>query len=1003
MKQLYLSVALVACMLSFSHSSYAQGIYQFWGITQYGGNNDQGVLFSTRYDGTGIVPRQAFEIYTPGKPEYGEMVPTPYNGKLYGMMRGAGPNSTGIIYEYDPAANTYTTKAELYTISKYCSFYNIGTLVAWNNKLYGLVIELGELNEVGILIEFDPATGSLVKKYEFKNATGAYPSTSLTRYNNKLYGCTLYGGAHNTGVLYSFDLATDLYTKLADLNSSIGIDPYGKLAVFNNRLYGTAREGGFNNAGTVFEFNLATNVLAKKADFGKLGEVEQPGGLTLLNNKLYGGALGGAYKKGIVFEYAPDANTLLKKIDLNSLNGSYMSGNFTVYNNKLYGLTVAGGSADDGVLFEYDPVYNTYAKKVIFSKPMGANPNGSLTVLNNRMYSITSRGGAEDKGVLFEYNPGINGYSKKIELGKNNGFTPNGKLTYFNGKLYGTTSLGGDNKEGVIYSYDLATHTYAIRHHFKMATGKTFVYGGMVLHNNKFYGVTSSGGDDKAGVLYEFDPSTDIYTVMHMFSGEGKYPGAVPVVYNNKLYGTTQGAQDYLDGVLYEYDLATGTYTEKVKFGGSAGRKPAAGLTVYNNRLYGTTSEGGAYNGGTLFEYVPAGNVFVKRRDFSSATGYKPYSTMVVYNNMLYGTTSRGGAGEYTGTVFAYDPANNLLKKKHDFLSTQAHQPTSTLAVLNKKLYGMTSAIGSYGILFEQDPVLDVFQVKTEFNSYNGRSPGNEGLTAVPAPAAPGIPGTCQHGLSVTINSLNYNQWVPVIDAEGNAIAEINANGNSLGIVSVSFYTHNGRGRQDAAGRFCLNRNITITPSYQPVTPVSIRLYIKKAEFESLKNTPNSGVSTISDLTIFKNNGSCADAVISTALPLTTKASGWGLDYVYTAQADSLSNFYFAHEAYNTNANYRLQVNTAATANASASTLNIQLNGNPVTGSNLVFQIQSPAELSLPVTIYDLTGKAVTTTQLHLQKGIQTRSMTCAQIPAGVYHAVFHTPGKVHTIRFIRK
>lgn len=1007
MKQLYLSVALIVSILSLSFCSNAQGIYQFWGTTAYGGNNDQGVLFSARYNGTGIVPRQAFEIYTPGSESIKKSSPTPYKGKLYGMIRGAGPFNAGIIYEYDPAVNTYTTKAELNTISKTLGFYGIGTLVAYNDKLYGLVIEAEEVNEAGILIEFDPATGSLVKKFEFKNTTGAYPSTNLTLYNNKLYGCTLYGGAFNYGVVYSFDLIANSYSRLADLNYSTGIKAFGKLAVFNNRLYGTTREGGINNKGTLFEFNLASKVLSRKADFSKLGGVGQPTGLTLLNNKLYGGSnMGGAYNRGVIFEYNPAAQTLQKKIDLSPLNGSSVYGELAVYNNKLFGLTATGGSADEGVLFVYDPANNTYAKKVILSRlAMGATPYGSLVVLNNRMYGITDRGGANDKGVLFEYNPGINGYAKKIELGNNNGITPDGILTYYNGKLYGTTLLGGENKVGVIYSYDLATHTYAIRHHFQASTGQKYA-NGMVLHNNKFYGVCSMGGNINGGLLYEFDPSNDTYTVMHLFAENEKHPGGVPVVYNNKLYGTTVGTQGYDDGVLYEFDLAANSYTVKAHFGGSTGQRPEAGLTVYKNKLYGITSKGGAYDGGTLFEYNPAANVLVKRHDFKQATGYMPYSTMVVFKDILYGTTSKGGAVEDRGVVFTFDPASNLYTKKHDFLSTGADLPVGTFTVLNDKLYGMAQVIGYDGALVEYDPALNTFNIKSEFNGHNGRLPNSSRLTAVPAQVAPGTPGNCQRVLSVTINSSNYYQWVPLIDEKGNAVAEINANGNILGTVRASYYTHDGSARQDAAGRFCLSRNITITPSMQPVTPVSIRLYIRKAEFESLKNTPKSGVSTVNDLTVFQNNGSCIDAVTSAALPLTATATNWGPDHVYTAQTGSLATFYFAGKD-NTplpGENYRLQVKEDATpAPLQAAALNIQLNGNPVTGNNLVFQIYSPAELSLPVTVYDLTGKAIATTQLHLQKGIQTRSMTCAQIPAGVYHAAFHSAGKVHTVRFIRR
>jgi hypothetical protein len=322
---------------------------------------------------------------------------------------------------------------------------------------------------------------------------------------------------------------------------------------------------------------------------------------------------------------------------------------------------------------------------------------------------------------------------------------------------------------------------------------------------------------------------------------------------------------------------------------------------------------------------------------------------------------------------------------------------------------------------------------------------------------------------------------VPVTDEDGNAIAEINANGNNLGAVTISFYTQSGNARQDAAGRFYLNRNITITPDKQPVTPVSIRLYIRKAEFESLKSTPGSGILNVSDLTIFKSDGGCANAVNSTALPIAATVTTWGLDYVYTSQINSFSSFYFASKTYTAlpvdleyfkgsaeAAGNRLQWKAACTGNADfiiersvdgvhfsqiglvlatstdcaspfhfidknplegkqyyrlqlkeadaqpvysqivtlerkGAELNIQLTGNPVTANSTLFTIYSPTDMLLPVKVYDITGKVMLATQLHLLKGAQTKTISFNHLPAGVYQAVFYMPGNTQPVQFMRK
>ncbi|WP_315821362.1 hypothetical protein [Paraflavitalea speifideaquila] len=60
----------------------------------------------------------------------------------------------------------------------------------------------------------------------------------------------------------------------------------------------------------------------------------------------------------------------------------------------------------------------------------------------------------------------------------------------------------------------------------------------MMLFNNRLYGVTKYD-DGNEGVLYEFNPLNDQYTVKHYFEiATGMMPLGIPVYYNGKLYGT---------------------------------------------------------------------------------------------------------------------------------------------------------------------------------------------------------------------------------------------------------------------------------------------------------------------------------------------------------------------------------------------------------------------------------------------------------------------------------
>jgi PQQ-dependent dehydrogenase (s-GDH family) len=160
-------------------------------------------------------------------------------------------------------------------------------------------------------------------------------------------------------------------------------------------------------------------------------------------------------------------------------------------------------------------------------------------------------------------------------------------------------------------------------------------------------------------------------------------------------------------------------------------------------------------------------------------------------------------------------------------------------------------------------------------------------------------PGACVTGSSVRISSANQNThlWVPFTGPDGNVIAEVYANGNNLGEVQSSFYIHSGPIRI-AAGKKYLHRSITITPEHQPVAgqPVRIRFYISKTEFDELDADGASGVSSLTDLRILKNDDNCAPSVLSSTAIITPNhwdvhgSNGYVLQY---NGLTGFSSFYF--------------------------------------------------------------------------------------------------------------
>src|SRR5205085_11159292 len=108
--------------------------------------------------------------------------------------------------------------------------------------------------------------------------------------------------------------------------------------------------------------------------------------------------------------------------------------------------------------------------------------------------------------------------------------------------------------------------------------------------------------------IYQFDPSTGALTKKKDFAGvaNGALPLRVPVLYNGKLYGTAIGGGANNFGVLYEYDPSTDMLTNVHDFtNGSDGNGPSSTMTIVGSLLYGT-AQGGTNGDGTIYEFNPS-------------------------------------------------------------------------------------------------------------------------------------------------------------------------------------------------------------------------------------------------------------------------------------------------------------------------------------------------------------------------------------------------------------
>ncbi|MGG9962082.1 choice-of-anchor tandem repeat GloVer-containing protein [Ferruginibacter sp. SUN106] len=915
-----LSIMLMA--LLFVTASRAQGVSKMFGLV--GGypqsdNSSNGFLFSTDSSGQNFQLQYAFPVaVNGGNPANLEMVP--YNGKLYGTTRIGGTGNNGTLFEYDPATNIYTKKFDFGTNFNLYGYNPFGSLLLYNNKFYGLTY-FGGASGYGTIFEWDPATNVVTKKYDFNGTTGGYPQNSLRLMNGKMYGGTTGGGSAGLGVVFEWDPATNAYTDLLDMTgpgAGNGWAFYTNITPYNNKLYCGSWRGAANDAGALYVIDPAlpngsnTTVIkvfggASSADGTSVNNNE----MIVYNNKLYGTLYyNGAFAGGTLFELNPVGNVFTKLVDFNyTSTGDSPLGKLVANGSKFLGMCSRGGADGKGTIYEWDPASpNTVVKKYDFGisnydNPI--NPGSTFTFFNSKFYATTYSGGFNDQGCLFEYDYAAGTVTKKLNFNTaENGRIPYGRPTLLNGKIYGTCATGPQPDAGCIWEYDPSTTVYSRKHNFDLP-GYGPSYGptsSPVAYNGKLYGTT--GGS--YGVFYEFDPATNIYTKKDFQPTGSLYPIGEPTLYNNKFYGMTSAGGTGNWGTVYSYDPATGILTNLYSVQNSGSNQPTGGFTVYNNKLYGATNSGGANNVGGIIMYDPATNTASTLFSLNgAATGTTIQNTMTVYNNKLYGNTLGGGTLG-AGILFQFDPATNAYTALYSYDPYgDGGYPTGILTINGNKLYTITRDGNNIVRVVQFDPATNTATTRSSYtpaSSYNLPLYHNA-LTVVPAFIANGIPGSCETYPTVVINGSNNNQWVPILNTAGDVVAEIKANGNNLGNVNASSYINNTAVREDPIKRLYMDRNLTITVQNQPASNVDIRLYVKTSEFLALKNATNSigqpsGINTISDVAIFKNEQTCSGTLTQNAAKLTTVTGAYEYGYVLSASISSFSTFFFAKNTF---------------------------------------------------------------------------------------------------------
>jgi uncharacterized repeat protein (TIGR03803 family) len=711
-----------------SDGTKASVLAKIYGTTFQGGDHNAGVLYETTSNFSSVTVLKHFESDPGGSsPFYSQML-LAQDGKLYGMNNSGGQYNAGVIFTYDPIVDVYTV---VHQFNRAAGASGIGKLFqASNGMMYGLG-NGGGANNAGVVFSFDPVTGAYTKKADLEFAsTGGLPlSGFLEGSPGMLYAVVNAGGANgNMGTLLRYDIANNILSKRYDFSSTTGFLPVGALIkAANGKMYGMMSQGGTTNGGTIIEIDPSNDmVVTRKVEL----DYQTNGGLPLgsfveaSNGKLYATCVsGGANYYGTIIEYVPGATsvTLKHTFDISGGQGPYGS-MVEAANGKLYGLTTFGGST----VFEFDPA-NGFTNKIQLQKSVGSTPTGSFTVFSNgKLYATTYAGGNYNSGSLIEYDVNTNTLTKKRDfIFSLEGSNPVGNLVANNGKLYGTTS-GGSSTLGALFQYDLANTLYTKVMDFDGLNGAN-VRSIVKYTDGKIYMATQSS-KDALGAILRYDPSTGnsdkAYSFNNQADGDGPY--TIMLASNNKLYGLTSAGGANFDGVIFEFDPSNNTYSKKVdlKYATTA-RGPARLTQGPDGNFYCTLPYGGPSGAGTILSLdISTGTTRISPFD-AITTGSGPIANVAFSGEKLYGIAQSGGANN-KGTLYEMDLDAGVVTKKLDLDNSVTQQGLVTGP--NGKLLGFFADGGTTkkGSLFEYDPFTNSLNNVLEFNGTNGANPNGD-------------------------------------------------------------------------------------------------------------------------------------------------------------------------------------------------------------------------------------------------------------------------------------
>ncbi len=348
------------------------------------------------------------------------------------------------------------------------------------------------------------------------------------------------------------------------------------------------------------------------------------------------------------------------------------------YDGNMYGTTTSGGSGF-GTVFKIS-TSGALTTLHAFNDTDGNEPSALIQGTDGNFYGTTQSGGGESCprgsnlcGTIFKITPAGALTTLYLFCSKSNctdGYSPAAALVQgSDGNFYGTTADGGAAGQCTIGCGTI----FRITPTGTLTTLYTFCSQGSCPYDapdgahplaalvqgadGSFYGTTQAGGSTGnncifgCGTVFKVSRSGTL-TTLHVFDGDGVYPGQIVQALDGNFYGVSAGT-------IFRMSPG-GAFATLYSFSITDGDLPTGLMQATDGNLYGVTSQGGnnncVFGCGTIFRIGLTGGL-TTLHSFSGSDGGKPAGGLVQgTDGSFYGTTSKGGTSNNCqggcGTVF---------------------------------------------------------------------------------------------------------------------------------------------------------------------------------------------------------------------------------------------------------------------------------------------------------------------------------------------------------------